>query len=167
MQIIGCLFTVVVLAGGAGQSPLTAEESAPTISYEQAGDYIDQTCFVHGKIVLTSNIGSRCFLNFHQDFRNHFTILINRENYDKFPEPPEVMYRDKNVKVFGRVVEYEGKPEIIVTGPDQITILPDQIADVTEGVPKPGVPKPTSRPVPPPPKPRFGAGEGFRVCPER
>ena len=39
-----------------------------------------------------------------------------------FPEPPETLYADKQISVTGRVVEYKGKLEISVGGPDQITI---------------------------------------------
>ncbi|UCG15235.1 MAG: endonuclease/exonuclease/phosphatase family protein [Phycisphaerales bacterium] len=120
MQIIGCILS---LTAAAAQSPITAEETAPVISYDQAADYIDRICYVHGRVVNTRNIGSRCFLNFHADFKNHFTVVINQRDFDKFPEPPEVKYLNQNVKVFGRVVEFNGKPEIVVSDPNRITIL--------------------------------------------
>ncbi len=125
MPVAAYLAGLMVLTCGAAQSPLTAEEGAPVIPFEQAGEHIGQTCFVYGRVVLTKNIGSRCFLNFHPDYRHHFTVVINRANYGHFPEPPEKMYEGKDVKVFGRVIEYNGTPEIMVAGPDQITVLTD------------------------------------------
>jgi endonuclease/exonuclease/phosphatase family metal-dependent hydrolase len=125
-------------------SPLSAEKSAPVVPFEQAGQHIDQECFVVGKVVLTKNIGTMCFLNFHTDFKNHFTAVVKKKDFDKFPEPPENLYRGKNVKVFGRVIDYKGKPEIIVTSPEQITIIPDG-----EPLPEPSAPvatQPTRKP---------------------
>jgi len=125
MAILACLISMTVLVSSGAQSPLSPEAGAPVISFEQAGDYIGQNCFVYGRVVQSRNIGSRCFLNFHPDYRNHFTVVINKPSFASFPEPPEKMYNGKDVKVFGRVDEYKGKPAIIVSKPDQITILTD------------------------------------------
>jgi len=123
MTVIGCWLSTLLLVQGAGQAPLSEKGAAPTIPYERAAEFMDRTCYVTGKVVLTRNIGSRCFLNFHEDIATRFTVVINQTDFGKFPEPPETLYRDKDVKVFGRIVEYRGKPEIVVTEPDQIVLL--------------------------------------------
>jgi endonuclease/exonuclease/phosphatase family metal-dependent hydrolase len=72
--------------------------------------------------VTTKNIGKWCFLNFDPDYRTTFTAAIPANAFDKFPQPPEEMYANQQISVTGRVVEYKGKPEIIVGSPDQIVI---------------------------------------------
>ena len=139
MQIIGCMLTLAVIAA---QSPITEDEMAPVISYDQAGDYIDRICYVCGPVVNTRNIQSRCFLNFHADFKNHFSVVINQRDFDKFPEPPEVKYLNQHIKVFGRVVEFKQRPEIVVSDPDQITILTEPYRGPTT---RPATAKPAKR----------------------
>ena len=116
--------------------PTHAAEPAaalPEISWEQAAEHLGQECVVTGKIVGTRNIGKMCFLNFHADFKNHFTVVVRQESFDKFPKPPETLYADQFVKVTGKIIDYQGKPEIVVTAPEQIRIV--QEADLAPGAP--------------------------------
>ena len=128
---MGCVAACASLANA--ESPLKSDYNAPVIPFEKAAEYIGQDCTVFGIVVEAKSIGSRCFLNFHPDYRNHFTVVINRANFDAFPKPPHLMYKHKKVKVFGRLIEYAGTPEIIATSPDQITII--------EEFPEPCLPK--------------------------
>jgi DNA/RNA endonuclease YhcR with UshA esterase domain len=45
------------------------------------------------------------------------TIMIKGEDRSKFKEQPEVYYKGRTVCVSGTVIEYKGKPEIVVTDP--------------------------------------------------
>jgi len=49
-------------------------------------------------------------------------VVIFAKDRNNFKEAPDAMYNDKNICVTGEVKEYHGKPEIIVTSPEQITI---------------------------------------------
>jgi rRNA processing protein Gar1 len=51
-----------------------------------------------------------------------FTIVIEAPKRSKFPQPPEEMYKDKEICVKGKISSYEGTPEIIVEQPSQIEI---------------------------------------------
>jgi endonuclease/exonuclease/phosphatase family metal-dependent hydrolase len=97
----------------------------PQISWEKAADHYGQECVVYGTVVAARDIGSRCFLNFHPNFREHFTVVVNSADYGKFPESPDAHYKGKHVRVVGKIIEYQGKPEIIVTGPEVIEIIDD------------------------------------------
>ena len=115
-------------------------DGVPVVNWEDAANYYDREAIVHGKIVLTRNIGEYAFLNFHPNFRNNFTTLIRSENFDAFPTPPERMYRDKYIAVRGRVIKYRGKPEIIIESPAEIVTWPeaprDILAALKENAPK-------------------------------
>ncbi len=115
-------------------------DGAPVVNWEDAANYYDREAIVHGKIVLTRNIGEYAFLNFHPNFRSNFTTLIRSEHFDAFPTPPERMYRDKYIAVRGRVIKYRGKPEIVIESPAEIVTWPaapqDILAALKENAPK-------------------------------
>jgi len=99
---------------------LYAEKIVP---WNEASNYYGQYVTVDGVIVATYNSGKACFLNFHEDYKNHFTAVIFASDYYNFPSNPEDYYDNKHVQVTGRVKEYQGKPEIILKSPNQIKIV--------------------------------------------
>jgi len=92
------------------------------IRWQDAADYFDRDCVVYGRVVVAATTKNWCFLNFDPDYRHTFTVAIPRHAFDKFPKPPEEMYAQQDIAVTGRIVEYEGKPEIVIAGPDAIQI---------------------------------------------
>lgn len=105
------------LSSGAG--PETVRE----ISWEEAASYYGQTVRVRGTVVAANNTGKVCFLNFHRNWKRYFTAVIFASDFDRFPGPPEKLYLNREVRVYGLVREYQGKPEIIVESPEQIEII--------------------------------------------
>lgn len=62
-------------------------------------------------------------LNLGAEYPNQkLTIMIKGEDRGKFKVAPESAFKNKNVCVTGVVVDYKGKPEIVVTDPDQIVL---------------------------------------------
>lgn len=106
-----------------------SKEAEPTsvsqnaVSWQEAAQYYGDYKTVIGRIVTTHNSGKACFLNFHPDYRNHFTAVIFRSDYSLFPRAPETYYRGKSVRVSGLIKKYRGKPEIILNSPSQIEIV--------------------------------------------
>ena len=109
--------------------PPAASESGPIwpggphediVPWQDAAQYYGQMVTVEGTVVRTYNSGSAVFLDFHQDYANHFKVVIFPDDWPKFPEPPEGLFRGRLVRVMGVVQEYEGAPEIIVEEPSQI-----------------------------------------------
>jgi len=99
------------------------KDTFEVISYLDAHKYYGKIKTVEGRIVLTNNTGKVCFLNFHKDWKRHFTAVIFASDFQRFPENPEDYYLNKKVRVTGLIKEYNGKPEIIVKSPSQIQIL--------------------------------------------
>ncbi|MEO0138067.1 MAG: thermonuclease family protein [candidate division WOR-3 bacterium] len=102
---------------------ITPEGSPEVISYLDAHKYYGKVKTVEGRIVLTNNTGRVCFLNFHKDWKNHFTAVIFASDFDKFPKHPEDYYLNKRVRITGLIKEYKGKPEIVLKSPTQIQVL--------------------------------------------
>jgi hypothetical protein len=92
----------------------------------EAKDHIGQQSTVCGKVASTryaaTSRGKPTFLNLDKPYPSQvFTILIWGENREKFGTPEE-KYRDKQVCVTGKVTEYRGEPEIVVSDPQNIEI---------------------------------------------
>ena len=100
------------------------ETKARAVSWEDAGKYIGSRISVEGKIVIAHNSGKACFLNFHSNWKRYFSVVIFASDFARFPSPPEKAYLGKLVRVTGIVQEYEGRPEMEISGPEQIQILP-------------------------------------------
>ena len=128
-----------------GWMVMAAHGDVPQIPWINAAQHYGETCEVVGVVVAAKDIGSRCFLNFSDDYKTSFTVVINKESYDAFPKPPQRMYTEKWIAVTGEIIEYKNKPEIVATSPDQIRILDPQdgIAIMSKAVVEPKATPPT------------------------
>ncbi|MBI4579671.1 MAG: hypothetical protein HY718_08220, partial [Planctomycetes bacterium] len=114
------------------------DEALPTIAWQDAAAYLDEEVLVVGRIARAgASKTGHVFLNFDREGRDSLTIFIDRSKIDRFPLAPAAMYRGKVVRVHGFVQEYNGRPDISVTGPDDLVVLPDDAA----------VPEPASQPL--------------------
>lgn len=93
------------------------------ISWQDADRYYGHYRIVDGVIVKAYNSGKAVFLNFHPNWKRYFTVVIFEKDFHLFPGNPEKYYLNKHVRVKGIIKEYKGKPEIILTSPDQVEIL--------------------------------------------
>ena len=92
----------------------------------EAKDHIGEQATVCGKVASTryaaTTRGKPTFLNLDKPYPNPlFTVLIWGDNREKFGNPEE-QYRDKRVCVTGKISEYRGAPEIVVSDPQNIAI---------------------------------------------
>ena len=90
----------------------------------QAGNYYNQEITIEGKIVDAYNSKTNTvFLNFDKPYPNScFTAVIFSSDQYKFVSSPEDYYSGKTVRIKGEVIEYQGKPEIILNNPEQIEV---------------------------------------------
>jgi hypothetical protein len=97
--------------------------AADTIPSAQAKDHVGQTGNVCGKVADTRYLESGrqpTFLNFDKRYPEHtFTAVIFGENRAKFGTP-EKDYLDKDICVSGKIEDFNGKPQIVVTDREQI-----------------------------------------------
>jgi hypothetical protein len=107
--------------------PVPSGGLSNNIPSAQAQQHIGETNTVCGLIASTrfleSAKNSPTFLNFDHPYPNHtLTVLIGGANRAKFTTPPETLFDQKIVCVTGVIIEYRGKPEIVVQDPSQIVI---------------------------------------------
>lgn len=99
--------------------------AADTVPAAKAKDHVGENGTVCGKVADTRYLDSGrrpTFLNFDQKYPNHtFTAVIFGEDRGKFGVP-EKDYLDKDICVTGKIEDYNGKPQIIVSEPRQIKV---------------------------------------------
>ncbi len=108
-----------------GQIPFSSIQE--TISPEDAAKYIGQEKTVCGKVASTQYAPiineQPTSLHLNKPYPNQvFTVLIRGSDRGKFEKPPETLYSGKEICVTGMIKSYQGRPEIIVKKPAQITV---------------------------------------------
>ena len=96
------------------------------IDWSNAKAHVGKVVTIEGLVVSTHNEQNKqVFLNVGRPYPNEdrFTILIWGESLKNFPEDPAETYKAKTVRVKGKVELYEGVPEIIIDGPEDIEIV--------------------------------------------
>ena len=96
-----------------------------TVPAKDAAKHIGETVKICDKIfsgkVTTANT---TLLYFGGNYpKQTFTVVIDNVNRSKFKDRPEIDYPGKDFTVTGKLVNYEGKPGIIVTDPGQIKVV--------------------------------------------
>ena len=90
------------------------------MDFREAPVHVGAAVVSRGVFVATKDIGRLTFLDFHEDHEGHLAVIVFREDYHRFPGPPAELYRGARVEVLGRVTEHRGRPQIVITSPDQI-----------------------------------------------
>lgn len=96
-----------------------------SISSNDAYKFINQIRAVEGRVLSTYKSSKVVYLNFGSNYKTDFTVIIFNDCLKFFRDKgiePEAFYRNKLVKVWGRIREYNG-PEIIVCMPYQIKVM--------------------------------------------
>ena len=93
-----------------------------TIGAAQTADYIGKQVTVTGVVAQVSLRPSLVFLNFDKAFpSNKFSAIIWNRNTNGFESLPGL--KGKTVSVNGKVIEYQGKPEMELNKPTQLKVL--------------------------------------------
>ena len=106
--------------------PLHAQNQQ-TVTPDEALRHHGQSITVCGKIAGTQYAaklkGKPTLLHLGKSYPEHlFTIVIWESDRGKFEKPPEELFWNKEVCVSGLIVEHNGKPQIVVKNPSQISI---------------------------------------------
>lgn len=123
----------IVAEDAAGQSDVSATNTpaaggtANGISAEQARQHIGETNTVCGLVAGARYMDKAktkpTLLNFDRPFPDHtFSVMIPDVDRAKFKGPPEMVFSGKTVCVTGMIIDFRGKPEIVVEDPTQIVV---------------------------------------------
>jgi DNA/RNA endonuclease YhcR with UshA esterase domain len=132
MKMVAPLFTFLGLLGGAALAQDAATNApaakAPiTISASQAKDHTNEEAVITGIIVDVHNTSSVVHLNFDKPYPNQtFTAVIFGKQISLFPDVEKL--KGKTVEVSGRIVEYNHRPEIVLSSTNQLKVLEKAVA---------------------------------------
>lgn len=97
-----------------------------TVPIDSVKFYEDKEITVCSKVVdtyVSKSEDATTFLNFQKPYPNTpFTAVIFASSLDKFNFSPSEYYKGKNICVTGKVKIFKGKPEIVISSPDQIKL---------------------------------------------
>jgi phosphatidylserine/phosphatidylglycerophosphate/cardiolipin synthase-like enzyme len=93
------------------------------VNWKDAAKVYNREVTIEGKIVKIYNSGRVMWLQFSEDWQTDMKVVIFPSDWGKWPQRPDLMYMGKTIHVTGKVVEYQGAPEIVVNDPKFITIV--------------------------------------------
>jgi endonuclease/exonuclease/phosphatase family metal-dependent hydrolase len=94
--------------------------AASAISWEEAGKSVGKTATVRGKVVRAHKTDKVVHLNFTQEWKGTFQVVIFASAWCDFAGPPEDIFLERDILVTGVVKDYKGTPEIVANGPAQL-----------------------------------------------
>jgi hypothetical protein len=95
--------------------PMASSEDATKTGTQTVCDKVYSTKVIEGSEMTLLNLGGA-----YPDQK--LTIMIRGKDRNKFSVAPDIAFQGKQICVTGNVIDYKGKPEIIVTEPSQIVV---------------------------------------------
>ncbi|MCK4410231.1 MAG: peptidoglycan-binding protein [Candidatus Eisenbacteria sp.] len=127
------LCTLLLGAAGAG-----ADDTA-RIKAAEAAQHVGEVAEVCGRVASAAHIaavkGQPTFLNFERPYPDQpFNVVIWGSARSRFDAPPERAFDGKEICVTGLIETYRGKPQIVVSDPEQIVLVnpPEGGSELTE-----------------------------------
>ncbi len=106
-----------------------AADEATAIGPAEAAKKVNEQVTLEMEVKSATLRGTNCFLNSEKDFKDpkNFTVFIDKDALGKFKDAkiddPAAHYKGKVVRVEGKVVLYQNRPEIKLSGADAIKIV--------------------------------------------
>jgi len=99
------------------------QDAKDATDLETAAKLTGKTATFRGTVVkvFTPKSNSLVILNFARDYKTALTAVVRKEHFGAFPKLDDL--KDKKVLVTGKVVEFEERPEVVLTSPDQLKIV--------------------------------------------
>jgi uncharacterized coiled-coil protein SlyX len=100
-----------------------AAQAAEPIRWDEAGHHVGEEVVVEGRILGVHCSPLSCLFAFDPTF-NRFTAVIQAARFADFPSPQELdqRYSGRLVRVRGTIREIDGKPEVVLQRPTDITL---------------------------------------------
>ena len=92
------------------------------IAWERAGEHVGKSVTLRGRVVRAHRSDKVVHLNFREDWKGSFQVVIFASAWCDFPAPPEQLFLQREILVSGMVKDYQGTPEIVVESPAQLRI---------------------------------------------
>lgn len=103
--------------------PIDPNEARPHVSWKDAHRVLGRVAYVSGKVESVVDLGRVKLLNFDDERPPTFAGVVFGDHADRFPSSLKELYEGRHVRIRGFVTKYREKPQIQLTGPDQIEVL--------------------------------------------
>jgi hypothetical protein len=126
---IGALLVAIAVVFPA----VAADDAKDTvITWEQASDHVGDDVIVEGRVLGVHCSPLSCLLAFEPTF-NRFTAVVQASSFGEFP-PDELdrRFNGQRVRVRGKVVERDSKPEVIVGKKEDLTLVGETRREMRE-----------------------------------
>jgi micrococcal nuclease len=118
-------FTVLAAIIALFVFPAAAQTRIPA---KDAAKHLNETVTISDKVYSTKLIDNTgmVLLDLGGEHPNQYlTLVIKGEDRAKFTSKPDEYYKGRSVTVTGKLIDYHGKPEIVVDSPDDLKLTPD------------------------------------------
>ncbi|MGZ3914645.1 MAG: hypothetical protein ACXVB3_13005, partial [Flavisolibacter sp.] len=120
------IFLTLILSMG-----LISLSAQKTIDLKEVSLHVGDSVLVTGKVYSTRYLetaqGGPTLLNLGAAYPDQLlTLVIYAADRPHFPEAPESYFRDKTVRVTGKVVLFRNKPQIVISQAKEIEIISDK-----------------------------------------
>jgi len=103
---------------------LAQSNALPEIAAMEATNYMGQEVIVTDKVAQVTLRATVALINLNQKYpESPLTCVVRNQDTNKFLNLES--YFGKRVEITGRIISYQGRPEIILTLPEQIKLLSD------------------------------------------
>ena len=93
------------------------------VPWTQAAQYVGHTITVQGVIVRVGKSGKTNFLNFAQDYRGKFYMVLFDDLATTLPDSVQDTFEGKTLRVHGLVEDHRGTPQLKITSMDQVEFV--------------------------------------------
>jgi len=95
------------------------------VPWQQAGAYVGYEITVEGRIVAVgqTRTASINFLNFHEDWRGKFYMVLFKDLADTLDQSVQELFEGKMVHVTGLIEDHEGRPQLRIRSMDQVQFV--------------------------------------------
>ncbi len=107
-----------------GQDGKDGKDEQDVIPASRARELVDQFVTVEGKVVATQQEGRNTFLSLSSGAASELTVAITPPLLlSGFPDRPDTFYQGKIVQAQGWVYLFRGRPEMLISTADRITVI--------------------------------------------
>lgn len=103
--------------------PIDPEAIPTVVPWTQAAQYLGHTITVEGEIVRVGKSGQTNFLNFAQDYRGKFYLVLFDDLATTLPDSVPDTFEGKTVRVRGTIEDHRGTPQLKITSMDQVEFV--------------------------------------------
>lgn len=141
--LLACLLVVVrhVSAADSAADTAVAEPAAPVIDSADALAHAGEECTIEFVVEAARKLPGKavCFLNSCSDHRDekNFTVVIFKGGLDRLRadgiESPAEHFEKATIRVRGVIEDRDGRPQIVVEEPGQITVVKAAVEPAAAG----------------------------------